>query len=47
MISALTEKEFVKLQTYFVVPLITKHMLEGIEPLDDVAEYTFHEILKL
>lgn len=45
MITALSTKEHLRLETLFVIPLITQQMIEGTEPLDDVAEYTFHEIL--
>ena len=45
MITSLSDKDFARLQTYFVIPLITKQMLDGSEPMDEVAEYTFHEIL--
>ncbi|MBU0858758.1 MAG: hypothetical protein KJ667_02365 [Alphaproteobacteria bacterium] len=34
-----------RLRTDFVVPLILSQMCAGLEPLDDVAEYTIHDII--
>lgn len=45
MITGLTQKDLLKLETLFVLPLVTQDMINGIEPMDEVAEYTFHEIL--
>ena len=34
-----------RLRTDFVVPLILGQMFAGLEPLDEVAEYTIHDIV--
>lgn len=34
-----------RLRTDFVVPLIIGQIFAGLEPLDDVAEYTIHDIV--
>ena len=41
----LSHKELAALHAKFVVPLVVQDMLRGLEPLDDVAEYSMHDIL--
>ena len=41
----LSADERTRLRTDFVVPLILAQMMAGIEPLDEVAEYTVHDII--
>lgn len=41
----LSADERTRLRTDFVVPLIMAQMMAGIEPLDEVAEYTVHDII--
>lgn len=41
----LSADEQTRLRTDFVVPLIVAQMLAKLEPLDEVAEYTVHDIL--
>lgn len=41
----LTDQDKEKLRADFVVPLIVGKMLAGVEPLDEVAEYTVHDIV--
>lgn len=41
----LNADERTRLRTDFVVPLIVAQMLAGVEPLDEVAEYTIHDII--
>lgn len=41
----LSDNDRTRLRTDFVVPLIIGQMFAGLEPLDDVAEYTIHDIV--
>lgn len=44
-IDSLNKQELAALHAQFVVPLVVQDMLRGIEPLDDVAEYSMHDII--
>lgn len=44
-IDSLTKQELAALHAKFVVPLVVQDMLRGVEPLDDVAEYSMHDIV--
>jgi hypothetical protein len=37
--------EIVLLETKFIIPMIIGQMLEGLEPLDQVAEFTIHDMI--
>lgn len=41
----LSADERTRLRADFVVPLIVAQMIAGLEPLDEVAEYTVHDII--
>ncbi len=41
----LNDQELASLHVKFVVPMVVSQMLQGIEPLDDVAEYTLHDVI--
>jgi hypothetical protein len=45
IINPLTETDLALLHSKFVVPMVVQEMLRGLEPLDDVAEYSMHDIL--
>lgn len=45
MIHPLNNAERAALHAKFVVPLVVQDMLRGIEPLDDVAEYSLHDMI--
>lgn len=45
MINSLNKAELAALHAKFVVPLVVQDMLRGVEPLDDVAEYSMHDII--
>jgi hypothetical protein len=45
MLESLDRNELAKLHAKFVVPIAVECMLRGEEPLDDVAEYSMHEII--
>jgi hypothetical protein len=37
--------EITLLETKFIIPMIIGQMLEGLEPLDQVAEFTIHDMI--
>jgi hypothetical protein len=45
MLDTLDHNERAKLHAKFIVPIVIDAMLRGDEALDDVAEYSIHEIL--
>ena len=45
LINSLNNAERAALHAKFVVPLVVQDMLHGLEPLDDVAEYSMHDII--
>lgn len=44
-IDSLSKQELASLHAKFVVPLVVQDMLRGVEPLDDVAEYSMHDVI--
>ena len=45
MVQTLKTNELAQLYSEFIIPAIAGDMLTGTEPLDDVAEFTMHDII--
>jgi hypothetical protein len=44
-VQILTENELVKIESQLVVPVIVGLMLRGQEPVDEIAEFTMHDMI--
>lgn len=45
MVQTLKTNELAQLYSEFIIPAIAGDMLTGTEPLDDIAEFTMHDII--